>query len=61
MAVSVQSHASTASPQTAHLTRTRDLLLPRLISGKLPVEARPIAFPPSMAAEAGSADQARAG
>lgn len=30
-------------------TRTRDLLLPRLISGKLPVEALPIAFPPSMA------------
>jgi type I restriction enzyme S subunit len=35
--------------QNAHLTRTRDLLLPRLISGKLPVEALPIAFPPSMA------------
>ena len=35
--------------QNAHLTRTRDLLLPRLISGKLPVEAVPIAFPPSMA------------
>jgi type I restriction enzyme S subunit len=39
------------SIQTEALTRTRDLLLPRLISGKLPVEARPIAFPPSMAAE----------
>ena len=35
--------------QNAHLTRTRDLLLPRLISGKLPVESLPIAFPPSMA------------
>ncbi len=33
----------------AHLTRTRDLLLPRLISGKLPVESLPISFPPSMA------------
>jgi type I restriction enzyme S subunit len=32
-----------------NLQRTRDLLLPRLISGKLPVEALPIAFPPSMA------------
>ncbi len=31
-------------------TRTRDLLLPRLISGKLPVESLPIAFPPGMAA-----------
>jgi len=32
-----------------HLQRTRDLLLPRLIAGKLPVEALDIAFPPSMA------------
>ena len=47
--------------QNAHLTRTRDLLLPRLISGKLPVEALPIAFPPSMAAEDGTAAQADAG
>lgn len=31
------------------LQRTRDLLLPRLISGKLPVEDLAIAFPPSMA------------
>lgn len=31
------------------LQHTRDLLLPRLISGKLPVEDLPIAFPPSMA------------
>ena len=36
------------SIQTEALTRTRDLLLPRLISGKLPVEALPIAFPPSV-------------
>lgn len=35
--------------QNAHLQRTRDLLLPRLISGKLPVEDLAIAFPPSMA------------
>jgi type I restriction enzyme, S subunit len=35
--------------QNAHLTRIRDLLLPRLISGKLPVEDLPIAFPPGMA------------
>ena len=31
------------------LQRTRDLLLPRLIAGKLPVGALAIAFPPSMA------------
>jgi len=30
------------------LTRTRDLLLPRLISGKLSVEDLDIQFPPSM-------------
>lgn len=35
--------------QNAHLQRTRDLLLPRLISGKLSVEDLDIAFPPSMA------------
>jgi len=35
--------------QNTHLTRTRDLLLPRLISGKLPVESLDIASPPSMA------------
>lgn len=37
------------SRQSEHLQRTRDLLLPRLISGKLPVEDLAIAFPPSMA------------
>jgi type I restriction enzyme S subunit len=37
--------------QTEHLTRTRDLLLPRLISGKLAVEELDIAFPPGMADE----------
>lgn len=37
------------SEQNALLQRTRDLLLPRLISGKLSVEELDIAFPPSMA------------
>jgi type I restriction enzyme S subunit len=32
----------------AHLRATRDALLPRLISGKLRVEALDIQFPPSM-------------
>ena len=41
--------AHVLAQQNAHLQRTRDLLLPRLISGKLPVEALAIAFPPSMA------------
>ena len=36
--------------QNANLTRTRDLLLPRLISGKLAVDALDIAFPPSLTA-----------
>jgi type I restriction enzyme S subunit len=34
--------------QIVNLTRTRDLLLPRLISGKLSVEDLDIQFPPSM-------------
>ena len=34
------------------LTQTRDLLLPRLISGKLSVEDLDIQFPPSMQEEA---------
>lgn len=37
--------------QTEHLTRTRDLLLPRLISGKLSVADLDIEFPPGMAEE----------
>ncbi|MCW5548515.1 MAG: restriction endonuclease subunit S [Opitutaceae bacterium] len=37
------------SQQSEQLQRTRDLLLPRLISGKLSVEDLAIAFPPSMA------------
>jgi type I restriction enzyme S subunit len=36
------------------LTKTRDLLLPRLISGRLAVEDLDIRFPPGMA-EAGAA------
>jgi type I restriction enzyme, S subunit len=40
------------------LTKTRDLLLPRLISGKLSVENLDIQFPPSMQ-EAASAAEAR--
>lgn len=35
----------------AELTKTRDLLLPRLISGKLRVDELDIQFPPSMQAE----------
>jgi type I restriction enzyme S subunit len=34
--------------QNRTLTKTRDLLLPRLISGKLPVEHLDIQTPPSM-------------
>ena len=41
---------------TANLTRTRDLLLPRLISGKLSVESLDIQFPPSMRDESQSAN-----
>ena len=39
------------SRQNDILTRTRDLLLPRLISGKLSVEKIDIQFPPGMAEE----------
>ncbi len=46
--------------QNTHLQRTRDLLLPRLISGKLPVEALPIAFPPSMAEAPSRPERSRA-
>jgi type I restriction enzyme S subunit len=38
--------------QNQILTRTRDLLLPRLISGKLSVEDLDIQLPPSMREEA---------
>ncbi|MEI6175807.1 MAG: restriction endonuclease subunit S [Verrucomicrobiota bacterium] len=39
-----------------HLARTRDLLLPRLISGKLSVEDLDIQFPPGMAEDVGADD-----
>jgi type I restriction enzyme S subunit len=39
------------SREIEHLTKTRDLLLPRLISGKLSVENLDIHFPPGMAEE----------
>ena len=37
--------------QIERLSQTRDLLLPRLISGKLSVENLDIQFPPGMAEE----------
>jgi type I restriction enzyme S subunit len=43
------------SRQTDHLVKSRDLLLPRLMSGKLSVENLDIQFPPGMAEEAASA------
>ncbi len=44
--------------QCERLKQTRDKLLPRLISGKLPVENLAIQFPPGMAEEL-EADTAR--
>lgn len=41
----------TISRMNLDLSKTRDLLLPRLISGRLPVEHLDIKFPPSMLAE----------
>ena len=41
--------------QNEPLTQTRDLLLPRLISGKLSVEDLDIQFPPSMTGESNPA------
>ncbi len=43
------------------LRQTRDLLLPRLISGKLSVEDLDIQFPPSMQDEAAPAAEAKQG
>ncbi len=45
----LRAQADLLREQNTHLTRTRDLLLPRLISGKLAVEDLDIAFPPGMA------------
>ncbi len=47
--------------QIANLAQTRDLLLPRLISGKLSVEDLDIQFPPSMQDEAAPAAEAKQG
>jgi len=44
----------TTLEQNKNLTKTRDLLLPRLISGKLSVEDLDIQFPPSMQRYLGS-------
>jgi len=44
----------------AVLTRTRDLLLPRLISGKLSVEELDIQLPPSMQENATDPESAHA-
>ncbi len=49
-----------ANHQARGLTRARDLLLPRLISGKLSVEDLDIQFPPSMQEEATEPDPAHA-
>jgi hypothetical protein len=43
-----RSQAHFLREQNTHLTRTRDLLLQRLIAGKLSVEDLDIAFPPGM-------------
>jgi hypothetical protein len=45
-------HKHNLNDQNRNLSQTRDLLLPRLISGKLSVEDRDIQFPPSMQEEA---------
>jgi type I restriction enzyme S subunit len=46
--------------QNENLTKTRDLLLPRMISGKLSVEHLNIQFPPSMLAETSEPEFAHA-
>lgn len=46
---------SVYAEEIENLTKTRDLLLPRLISGKLSVEDLDIQFPPSM--QEGPVDQ----
>jgi len=43
---------STFAAEIENLTKTRDLLLPRLISGKLSVEDLAIQFPPSIQEDA---------
>lgn len=51
IACGIDEQIALLSKLVEHLTRTRDLLLPRLISGKLSVEALDIRFPPDMAKE----------
>ena len=46
--------------QNALLAQTRALLLPRLISGRLPVEHLEVQFPSSMQGEAGESEPAHA-
>lgn len=51
IAASIDRQIETLTNAVESLTRTRDMLLPRLISGKLSVENLDIQFPPSMADE----------
>ncbi|MEI7880934.1 MAG: hypothetical protein WCI95_08680 [bacterium] len=48
IAVSIDQQIESLSNSVEYLTKTRDLLLPRLISGKLSVEDLDIQFPPGM-------------
>lgn len=52
LAEPIYQEAASLEEANAVLAQTRDLLLPRLISGKLPVEDLDIQFPPSMQKEA---------
>jgi type I restriction enzyme S subunit len=51
IAASIDQQIEILSRAVENLTKTRDLLLPRLISGKLSVEDLDIQFPPGMAEE----------
>lgn len=50
IASSIDQQIETLNHANAALSKTRDLLLPRLISGKLSVDSLSIAFPPAMSA-----------
>ena len=52
------SHIHLLARQIDHLTKTRDVLLPRLISGKLSVENLDIQFPPGLTEELDAAPTA---
>ena len=56
----VFSEIQTLASANSNLTQTRDLLLPRLISGKLSVEDLDIQFPPSMQEDATEPEPAHA-